>query len=67
MRNALRRYVGRRVVIQVGEDSIGGVLSSADGGGLALTEAVLLEGGATQPLDGWAWVPEARVRWVQVT
>lgn len=66
MRNAFSRYVGRRVVVQVGDESIGGTLEVV-GGDLVLNEAALLDGDKVTPMDGVVVVPAFSVRWVQVT
>lgn len=66
MRNAFRRYAGRRVVVQVGDESIGGTLEVV-GDDLVLSEAALLDGDAVTSLDGVVVVPAFSVRWVQVT
>lgn len=64
MRNSYSRYVGRRVVVQVGEDSIGGTLANASREVIELTDAALL-GAHVTPMDGTVIVP-LPVRWVQV-
>ena len=66
MRNALRRYDGHRVVVQVGDESLGGLLEVV-GDDLVLSEAALLDGDQVTPVDGVVVVPSLSVRWVQVT
>jgi hypothetical protein len=65
VRNALRRYVGRRVVVQVGDESIGGTLDSASED-VVLSQAALLDGSEPTLLDGVVVIPSGQVRWVQV-
>lgn len=64
MRSAYRGYVGARVVVQVGDESIAGTLVEA-GDLLVLQDAALLTAGV-QDVDGRAVIPSGSVRWLQV-
>ncbi len=62
----LRRYAGRRAVVQVGEQAIDGTLDAVDREALTLVEARLLTMQDAIALDGAVHVPAGAVRWVQV-
>jgi len=65
VRDAYRRYVGRRIVVQTAQHSVGGVLMSSSKRGLVLSDPALVDARPT-PMDGAVFIPAASVGWVQV-
>lgn len=65
MRHALRRYVGHQVIIQVGEDSLSGIVRRVSRDSLTIDSASLATGRTPVPMDGAVVVPVSRLRWVQ--
>lgn len=63
---SLRRYVGRRMVIQLGEHTLDGTLSDARRDVVILTGATLINTSSQSQLDGDVAVPTGAVAWVQV-
>lgn len=63
---SFRRYVGRRMVVQTGEQAIDGTVASADRDGVVLTEVSLLSVNEPVRLDGEVMVPANAIDWVQV-
>lgn len=62
----LRRYAGRRAVVQVGEQALDGTVEASDRESVVLTGARLLTMQDSIALDGSVHIPAGAVRWVQV-
>lgn len=61
----LKRYVGRKVMVQVGDDTLGGVLAEVGKDTLTLSGAAL-ETAESIPMDGVVIVALLDVRWAQI-
>lgn len=63
---SLRRYVGRRMVIQIGEHTLDGTVHDAHRDVVILRNTTLVQPNATVPLDGEVAVPSTGIGWAQV-
>lgn len=58
---AARRYLGRRVVVHLADESVAGRLAGVRAGVLEITDARLLTAAGAQPLAATALIPVGRV------
>ena len=63
---AFRAHVGRKVLVRCQDVTYRGVLQSARGGVLSLTESIAIDRDSRQPIDGVLLVPVDHVLHVQV-
>lgn len=65
MRSSYSPFKGRQVVVQVGDDSVGGTIVKANRARVVLADSALI-GARPAPMDGQVVIPASMIRWVQV-